>query len=352
MSYNLTGKLQKISPYNPIEGDYKIRLDANESYINVNETLNNKITDAVSKVLFNRYPDPFAVKVCEAFADLYDIPKDNVTAGNGSDELISILSSCFFEKEDAVLTIEPDFSMYAFYSSLYELTPHKLQKNENLEISVDTIIDYCNSKKMKAVIFSNPCNPTSLGICREDVIRLIESVKCLVIVDEAYMDFWDQSVINLTDKYDNLIVLKTCSKAIGLASIRMGFAVACKKITDMLRTVKSPYNTDAVSQALSVAVLTEKDMLRKNASEIIRNKDSLLKEINSICKDNNKIDKVYDSVTNFVFIKTSFAKDIQQKLQNKSISVRCFDGYLRINTGSADENRIVIGALKEILTNL
>ncbi len=352
MSYNLADKLQTIQAYDPIEGNYKIRLDANESYINVNDKLNDKICSSIKDICFNRYPDPIAKKVSESFAKLYNISVDNVTAGNGSDELISVISSCFLEKGDPVLTLAPDFSMYAFYGKLYELDVHVLNKNDDLEISVDEIINYCNNNNIKALIFSNPCNPTSLGINKNDIIRLIQSVSCLVILDEAYMDFWNQSIIEMTDNYDNLIILKTCSKAIGLASVRLGFAVAGKKITSMLRTVKSPYNTDSVSQAIGCTVLSEKELFKSNTEQIIANKDNLLKEMKQLAVIYPCIEKVYDSVTNFEFIKTCKANYIYTELLNKSIAVRCFDGYLRINTGSEYENTELVIALKEILKNI
>ena len=244
--YELNDKLKKIEAYDPIEGNYKIRLDANESYFNINDTLGDKISNAIRKLNLNRYPDPMATTAVKAFSELYNVPQNFVTAGNGSDELISIICGCFLEKKDKILTLSPDFSMYAFYSELYELKVETLQKDSSLKVNIANVIEYCNNNDIKAVIFSNPCNPTSLGINREDVIKLIKSVFCLVIVDEAYMDFWDQSILDEVGNFDNLIILKTCSKAIGLAAIRLGFAVACEKLTIALRAVKSPYNTDTI----------------------------------------------------------------------------------------------------------
>ena len=180
--YELNEKLKKIEAYDPIEGNYKIRLDANESCYNINEMFGDKIAEAVKKISLNRYPDPMAQGAVKAFAELYNIPEDYITAGNGSDELISILCSSFLEKGDKVLTLSPDFSMYAFYSGLFELEVETLRKEDTLRINVSSVIEYCNNNNIKALIFSNPCNPTSLGLKREDVIKLVRSVCCLVIV--------------------------------------------------------------------------------------------------------------------------------------------------------------------------
>lgn len=349
--YELNSKLKRVEAYDPIEGNYKIRLDANESCFNINEMLGDKIAEVVKSVALNRYPDPTASKVIKAFSDLYGLDPQYVTAGNGSDELISIICGCFLEKGDKVLTLSPDFSMYAFYSELYELKVTNLPKDSvTLKIDVDKVIEYCNNKDVKALIFSNPCNPTSLGLKREDVIRLVKGVSCLVVVDEAYMDFWDQSILDKVPELDNLIILKTCSKSIGLAAIRLGFAVACPTITNALRAVKSPYNTDSIEQAVGTLILGEKDTLNELRSEIISSRDELQTALDELAVKYTKLEKVFDSVTNFIFIKTASAKEIHAKLLERSIAVRFMGGYLRISAGTKEENKAVITALDEILS--
>ena len=145
--YELNSKLKKVEPYDPVEGDYKIRLDANESYYNINNELGDKIAGEIKKISLNRYPDPMASGAIKAFAEYYNIPEKFVTAGNGSDELISIIAGCFLEKGDKILTLSPDFSMYAFYGSLYELNVEAMQKEPNLQISIPKVINYCKENK-------------------------------------------------------------------------------------------------------------------------------------------------------------------------------------------------------------
>lgn len=350
--YELNSKLKNLEPYNPIEGDYKIRLDANESCFNINEQLGDKIAEEIKKISLNRYPDSMAAGAVKAFSELYNVPEKYITAGNGSDELISIISSCFLETGDKILTLSPDFSMYAFYSSMYELNVETLHKEPSLQINIPKVIDYCNNQNIKAVIFSNPCNPTSLGVSRQDVIKLIKNVYCLVIIDEAYMDFWDQSILDEVENFDNLIILKTCSKAIGLAGIRMGFAVAGETITTALRSVKSPYNTDSISQAISKIVLSEKELLQKCCAELVESRKTLHDEVLALSKKYVKLEKVYDSVTNFVFIKTAYGKEIYEKLLKKSIAIRYMGNYIRITAGTKEENEAVIKALDEILNSM
>lgn len=347
--FRLPEKLTKLKPYDPITGSYAVRLDANESYFDLPQVLKAKIADQIEQISFNRYPDPVATEVIEAFADYYDIAPDCVTAGNGSDEIITLLVGTFMEKGQTLVTVSPDFSMYGVYASLSEINVVTVQKKENLQIDMDALISAC--QKANAAVFSNPCNPTSLGIPRSEVIRLIESAPdCMIIVDEAYMDFWDESVLDLVTKYENLVVLRTCSKAIGLAAARMGFAVMDPYKTGLLRAAKSPYNCDAISQKICATVLREKQILQHCRDEIIVQTQRLYTaavELSQRYPD--LLETVYAPRTNFIFIKTAYAKEIFEQLQAAGIAVRCFPHGLRICAGTRREQTLLISELEQIL---
>ena len=191
--YTLNKKIINLVPYEPISGTYDIRLDANECPDNLPEFIREDIKAEIDKLAFNRYPDPMASSVVEAFASYYGINPALVTAGNGSDELIFLIEAAFLEKGDKMLVVSPDFSMYNFYSSICEVECETFVKNDNLDIDVDALIEKVNSDGIKLLMFSNPCNPTGRGITADEARRLVTSVDALVILDEAYMDFWDQS---------------------------------------------------------------------------------------------------------------------------------------------------------------
>ncbi len=350
--YTLNKKLADLKPYDPIEGYYKIRLDANESFININDVLSEKISKEISKISLNRYPDPYALDVIDAYADLYNIPAKYITAGNGSDELISIITSCFLETDDKILTLTPDFSMYSFYSTLFELKVEVLAKEPDLSINIDKVIDYCNNNHIKALIFSNPCNPTSIGVCRKDIIKLVSSVSSLIILDEAYMDFWSESILDRVGDFDNLIILKTCSKAIGLAGVRLGFAIACETITNALTAAKSPYNTDSISQTIGRCVFSEKTLLKENLTKIIDSRNELYAKVLNMTKKYSILEKVYDTKTNFVFIKTREASTIFNALLENSIATRNMGNYIRINAGNKQENAELLEKLEEVLKKI
>lgn len=342
--YEIADKLQNLVPYDPIKGNYKIRLDANESFVSTNP---DELSAAVSGAVLNRYPDPYANDLINVYADLYEIDSDLITAGNGSDELISVILSSFFAKGEKILCFYQDFSVYSFFSFLYELDAVLEKKEADLTINIDAVIKKINSENIRGIIFSNPCNPTSLGIEKEDVKRLIESTNALVILDEAYMDFWEeeQSLIKETASYDNLIVLRTCSKALGMAGLRLGLAVSNTKITAKLRAVKCPYNVNALTQCAAAYFLRNKEEMKKRINLCKAAKEELYSGL--ISMDLPFIEKIYPSVTNFVLVKTDKAKEIFDYLLDNSIAVRFMGDHLRITAGTSEENKALFDALKK-----
>ena len=349
MAYSINEKIRELKPYNPIEGNYRIRLDANESFLTPPPEILRKIKDAAAAVEFNRYPDPYAQALCAAFAGYYGVDPENVAAGNGSDELISILAEAFLMKGEAILTLSPDFSMYRFYGSLDESKCCEFQKNSDFTVNVDALIRMVKDCRARMLIFSNPCNPTSLGLCREEVRRLIRSVDCLVVLDEAYMDFWNQSLLGEVNEYDNLVILRTCSKAAGMAGIRLGFAVACQKLIRLLKAVKSPYNVNSVTQKIGTIVLSEKEWLTSCTKKIMESKEYLYGLVKKYQLESKNDFFVPESVTNFVTICFPEANEVFHALLKKGIAVRCFNGFLRITAGTREEDDEFFQAFREIM---
>lgn len=345
--YILNDKIKDLVPYEPIEAEGKIRLDANESFLTPSSELSDKIAKAVSRVQFNRYPDPKATELCKAFANLYKINPDFVTAGNGSDELISIINSAFLQKGDAVMTMVPDFSMYAFYAYVSEGNLIELPKNDDFTIDVDKAIKEIDEKNVKLVLFSNPCNPTSLVLEKEKVKKLITSVNALVVLDEAYMDFSDQSLIDEIEKYDNVIILKTCSKALGMAAIRLGFAISSKEITNALKSVKSPYNVNTVTQEIGKEILSDVDGIKSGIKKIIASRNDLYEGLQQLEKKYPDKIKLNKPDTNFVYLKAENAEEVFKYLFDNGIVIRCFKNYLRITAGRNYENQAVLDTLEK-----
>lgn len=351
MSYTLCEKVRDLEPYEPISGTYRIRLDANESFYNMPDEIKNEIKEIIDKTAFNRYPDPLATNVIKSFSDFYDIDPETVTATNGSDEMLYILASAMLQRNSKVLVIEPDFSMYRFYSSLSENQVIAIQKPDSLKIDVDEVIKTANDNNVDMIIFSNPCNPTGQGITAEESRRLVKSVNALVILDEAYMDFWDQPVLQEAAQYDNLIVLKTSSKAVGSAAIRLGFAVANKTLTKALRAVKSPYNVNTLTQEIGTCIFSHKKLLTERRNTIVQNTKELYSKLLELKKTYSLPFNIYEPCTNFVYIRTELSYPLWQYLLDNGIAIRYFknDSALRITAGSKEENNEVMRYIEKYI---
>jgi histidinol-phosphate aminotransferase len=350
VKYQLPENIRSLTPYEPISGNYHIRLDANESYFSLSDDQVATFQQLLTNISYNRYPDPTAAKLCKAFADYYGIDANYVTAFDGSDESLALLSAAFFAPGQKLGVFRQDFSMYQVYAQIYNTEYVVLDKNDDLTIDVDYVLQRIENDHISALLFSNPCNPTSVGLKREDVIRLIESTDALIIVDEAYMDFWNQSVLDLAGKYENLIVLKTCSKAIGLASVRIGFTITSVNLTNCLRAIKSPYNVNTISQEFGAFLLSQKEYLQNAAKEIIQNRNWLQQQFDMLAiQYPAMIERVYPSDTNFIYLKTPAGKMIYDSLLKRSIAIRYMGDYLRISVGSQKENEVLMTELQSIL---
>lgn len=351
MTYKLNEKLEYIKPYEVIDDDCSIRLDANESFIDPSAEFMEKIYKAISGISLNRYPDDSSRKLREAFAGCYNVEPDQVVAGNGSDELIALIIGAFMKSGEKLMLLSPEFSMYKIFAETYERECIIFDKEDGHNINAADVIDQIKSTNARVLIFSNPASPNSNVMMREDVQKIIEGSNALIVVDEAYMDFSDQSVIGLAEKYDNLIVLKTCSKAFGCAAIRLGFAVSSGKITGILNALRPPYNLNSYTQAIGSLILSDDEFREKSVLSIKQSRDQLYKGLLSLFTD-ERLGQVCRSQTNFIYIRTKYAAQIFNELRKYSILVRHLGDSLRITAGSYDENEALISAMSEIINNI
>lgn len=326
-------KLRNQTPYIP--GPVcPVRLDANESFLTPPPELWDRVQKALAATAPNRYPDPLALETCRLAAELYGVELEQVVAGNGSDELISLILGALLPHGGKILLNDPDFSMYRFYAGLYEL-------------QCVSIEDFADPPAGDLLILSNPCNPTGQGLDRKTVENLLVKSNTFTVIDEAYMDFWDQSVMHLIGKIKNLVVLKTCSKSFGMAGFRLGFALCHKEVADMLRIVKSPFNVNAFTQSAATVFLSEPEYLRSCAESIKASKDSLY----ALLSDWSRLKPGYTvtaTYTNFVLLHCPDAPVLHKSLLAQGVAVRLLpSNLLRITAGSPDDHKMLLTALND-----
>ena len=368
----LNPKINKVEAYSPnSETDtaqieqieqIEIRLDANESFANLPDYIIKDIQKNIENIDFNRYPDPYATNLIKKYAaylkisENADIDIENIAAGNGSDELLSIIINAFLSKGDKILTFTPDFSMYAFYGDTAEAEVIKIQKSgdNNFAIDFDAIAEKINKENIKIAVFSNPCNPTGQLESKEVLKKFIKSADCVVVLDEVYMTFADgkqnQSFLYDFLEYPNLIVIKSLSKAVGLAAVRVGFALSNETFINMIKTLKSPYNLNAVSQKIAETVINYHEYLDEKLRNIKENKEFLQTNIKNLTENKKNI-KIYNTETNFILIETDKINEAQKifgfLLANKIRVRNLGKGFLRITTGSREENERLIEVFRK-----
>ena len=297
---------------------------------------------------FNRYPDSTHKKIRTQISELKNISLEKIAVGNGSDELIDLIVKIFCEpKKDSVLMMNPSFAMYGFYASINENAVLKLQLDENFEIQKEDFLNITKENQPKIFFLCSPNNPTGNSI--EDIEFYIKNFDGIIVVDEAYIEFSDKkSAIELLEKYPNLIVLQTFSKAWGMAGARVGIAYASEEIIRLIYTVKAPYNVNSLSLNLASESL-------KNINEFKNNLQGILSErawLNEEFKNIQCIKKVFPTNANFFLIEFKDAENVFFKLlENEILTSNRFPqipNCIRINVGKREENKKLINVLKTI----
>ena len=336
--------LNEFKAYEVSKTNYKVRLDANECFSNLPSEIRKKIGCAIEDSIFNRYPDPTASEVCALYAQYAKTKSKNVMVGNGSDECIQIITNTFLNRGDSVALQSPDFSIYGLYTKVAGGIPIEFPLDEELKLDVDDFILMANREEVKIVFLSNPNNPTGGIIKREDIIKIIEGCKCIVVIDEAYFEFYGQTIIDKVETYENLIVLRTLSK-VGLAAIRLGFLITNPILMGELKKVKPPYNVNAITQSIASIILENSQVVYDNVQRILIERKYLLQKFSNI----NGI-KRYSAEANFILVQVDDAQKMKGKLLEAGINVRSFtsgalQNCLRITIGSREENEYLLSSI-------
>lgn len=329
-----------LKPYSSARDEYSgveasVFLDANENPYNTPN---------------NRYPDPLQKELKSMIAPIKKVSQEQIFLGNGSDEAIDLVYRAFCRPGiDNVVAIDPTYGMYQVCADVNDVEYRKVLLDENFQFQADKLLA-ATDDYTKLIFLCSPNNPTGNNLCRNEIVRLIQTFQGLVIVDEAYSDFSDQvSLLTELENYPNLIVLQTFSKAWGCAAIRLGMAFASPEIIGILNKIKYPYNVNRLTQQEAIS------MMRKHY-EIQRWVGSLLEERSRLVEEFNKLPccrHIYPTDANFFLTKVTDAKRIYDYLVSKGIIVRnrtnitlCKD-CLRVTIGTRPENDILLDALRQ-----
>lgn len=299
----------------------------------------------------NRYPDPYQRDLKAAISKNKGISEEKIFLGNGSDEIIDLCYRVFCNPgKDKALTFTPTYGMYEVSASVNDIKIIKIPLNERFQLDLEKTKPYFSDNNLKLIFICSPNNPT--GNCMEssDISYIISNFNGIVVIDEAYIDFTEKpSFIKMIDKYPNLIVMQTFSKAFGLAAARVGMAFSNPAILQYFNKLKPPYNISTINQ---IAALRKLEKAVEFKSQVLKIKNEK-ERLNADLKKLKITEKVYPSDANFILVKVSNATLIYNSLIDKHIIIRnrtsVINNCLRITVGTHTENNKLINALKTIL---
>ena len=330
-----------LKPYSSARDEYSgveasVFLDANENPYNAPN---------------NRYPDPLQRDLKALIAPLKGVKMENIFLGNGSDEAIDLVFRAFCRPGvDNVVAIDPTYGMYQVCAEVNDVEYRKMLLDVYYQFKASSLLSAID-ENTKAIFVCSPNNPTGNSLCRKEIESLLNKFDGLVIVDEAYIDFSSsESLLKDLDKYPNLIVLQTFSKAWGCAAIRLGMAFASPEIIAIFNKIKYPYNVNRLTQEEAIRVLQHPETIKGWVNTLLEERARVMEEFVKLpcCV------RVFPTDANFFLAKVYEATQIYNYLVSEGIIVRnrtnvalCND-CLRITIGTKEENDALLDALRKV----
>ena len=330
-----------LKPYSSARDEYSgveasVFLDANENPYNAPN---------------NRYPDPLQRELKALIAPLKGVKMENIFLGNGSDEAIDLVFRAFCRPGvDNVVAIDPTYGMYQVCAEVNDVEYRKMLLDVYYQFKASSLLSAID-ENTKVIFVCSPNNPTGNSLCRKEIESLLNKFDGLVIVDEAYIDFSSsESLLKDLDKYPNLIVLQTFSKAWGCAAIRLGMAFASPEIIGIFNKIKYPYNVNRLTQEEAIRVLQHPETIKGWVNTLLEERARVMEEFVKLpcCV------RVFPTDANFFLAKVYEATQIYNYLVSEGIIVRnrtnvalCND-CLRITIGTKEENDALLDALRKV----
>jgi histidinol-phosphate aminotransferase len=341
--------ISKIERYSKPEKSLSIKLDANENVVLDRNFLSQLAMAEVNKIDLRKYPLDLYDKLYESLSKYLKVGEKNLLIGNGSDQIIELLLT-FIGSGKRVTLPTPTFSYFVSRCQLHgiKITKIPLLPESN---TFERRLFMSSAKKSQLVYLCSPNNPTGNQLDRSIIQEILELKDVLVILDEAYVEFAKYSMTRSVEKYDNLVILRTFSKAFGLAGSRIGYFISNKRFAKFIRTnVQSPYPVNSLSLALAISVISNVQKIKECVDLIKRERQRLYERI-------SKMDQIftYQSDANFIFIRCKEKyKSIINALRRHGVGVKDLGelyGYgkcIRITVGTPEMNDATISALNDI----
>lgn len=320
-----------------------VKLDHNENPYGPSP----RIRQALSGACVERYPDAACTTLRAMLGQYLQVEPEQIVCSAGGDEMLDLLMRLFLEPGDEVIDCTPSFTMYPLVTLYNRGTlvpvPRKLP---DFAVDVDAV-ERAITPRTKVIFLCSPNNPTGNPTAGEDIMRLLDSGR-VVVLDEAYAEFAGKTLVKLSERYPTLVVLRTMSKWAALAGLRLGYAVVDPAVTDEMAKIKSPYNVGIAAQLAGIASLQDRELLMSNVRKLVDERERLFHLLQAL-----PFGQVYPSQTNFLFWATDGvpAKRLRDALADRGVLVRAFPHpmeALRFSVGLPEESDILLAALQQV----
>ncbi|WP_371381061.1 histidinol-phosphate transaminase [Sporomusa aerivorans] len=338
--------LETLKPYSVEEINWPVRLDANERPLDLPPAVKAKVAERLASLPFNRYPEISAQSLKTTIGADFGLKAANVLIGNGSSEVLEALCYAFGGAGRSIVYPSPSFSMYGIYAKLADSQPVPVELNRDYTLDADKLLAAAKQAAASVILLCNPNNPTGMIMPPEQVEYIVANTGSLVVIDEAYHEFYGQTSVHLLQKHPHVAVARTFSKAYGLAAARVGYLLANEEVTQTIGKVLLPYSVNALTLATAETVFGMRREFAGSIAENSRERDRMTAALSGLPGMT-----VYPSQTNFLLVKSNDAAGLVARLSARGIGVRDFSkspgliNCIRLGIGTPAENDAVLEAV-------
>ena len=332
--------------------DIEVKLNQNESPYDLPDDLKAELKDEVDDIEWNRYPNEQPTRLREAIAEREGVSSESIIVANGSNELTYTFGLAFLDPGTPMVLPRPLFSLYEKVARLQDADLTEVPPRDDLCFDTDGLVKAVRETGARLTVLATPNNPTGRAMTIEEIERVAAASPGVVVVDEAYVEFNSEaSAVELMDEHPNVMVLRTMSKAFGLAGARIGYLVAQPPVVRELMKARLPFMVDRLSERTALALLRRPDLIEERVRQLQVSITELVEALKSVDGV-----EVVPTQANFVIFTTPMAADpLQEALIDHGVLVRNMggypelEGYLRVNAGTRAENKAFLTALEKTL---
>ncbi len=348
---NYRNELEKMPSYDGVEKNYRIKVNANESTLNLPPLVEERVINRLAMLAFNRYPNEEYYSLVEQIAKNFSVDSAQILLGGGSSEIIEKVFHAFGGAGRKIVYPQPSFSMYKIYAKAADAEGIPFDLDEKFNLDVDAFIKKIREVGASLAVVCNPNNPTGNALTPAQIEKIAASIDCAFLLDEAYVEFYGQSAVNLVKKFPNLIVARTFSKAYGMAGARVGYMIAQAEVTRMINKTFMPYHMNVLTLAAADIVYQMRDEFIPRLQMTIAERKRMFERLEKLSGV-----EVFPSETNFILFRLDKAEELKNYLESLDIGIRYFSpnafglkNCLRISIGTRLENDEVFSAIKNFL---